>query len=348
MRIVEKVDAVVVGAGVAGSATARHLARSGREVLLVERFEVGHRRGSSHGASRIFRFSYDDPEFVRMAMDALPMWRALEKECAEELIVTTGGLDIGPAAEAHARALGDCGAPYEWLAAAEASDRFPFMSFASTEPVLFQPDAGIVRADRALRAFVASAVAAGAQLWENCRVHEVVARDGGAVLTTDEGEVEAEVTVVTAGSWARPLLAEAGIELPVEATRQTVAYFAMDDQFVPPSVVEWTHPPLYALLAPGEGVKAGGHHIGPACDPDELGAPDAEVVARLAEWIAARYPKADPEPKLAETCLYTSTSDEHFVIERHGPIVVGSACSGHGFKFGPLTGRRIAELAMSR
>ena len=80
-------------------------------------------------------------------------------------------------------------------------------------------------------------------------------------------------------------------------------------------------------------------------DPDEPGAPDPGVVAWAAEWVSARFPSAPPEPALVETCFYTSTADESFVLERHGRVVVASACSGHAFKFAPALARTVAALA---
>ena len=112
-------DIVVVGAGITGVATARSLAQSGRGVVLVEQFALGHDRGSSHGASRIFRLSYPDPHYVRLAQGALQSWRELEAEVGEELIVRTGGLDFGPVAVENARALAACGVSHELLSGAE-------------------------------------------------------------------------------------------------------------------------------------------------------------------------------------------------------------------------------------
>jgi sarcosine oxidase len=133
----------------------------------------------------------------------------------------------------------------------------------------------------------------------------------------------------------------------VTPTRETVAYFGHDDPLSLPTLVDWSDPTaLYALASPGQGLKAGLHHTGPVIDPDEEGAVDAEIVARLAAGVRERYVRAAPEPHGAETCIYTNTSDESFVLERHGRIVVGSACSGHGFKFAPLIGERLADLAV--
>jgi sarcosine oxidase len=101
----------------------------------------------------------------------------------------------------------------------------------------------------------------------------------------------------------------------------------------------------YALPAPGLGLKAGLHHSGPVADPTETGSPEQNAVRWASGWVASRFPEADPSPLATETCLYTNTADESFVLERHGRVVVGAACSGHGFKFAPLLGRTLAALA---
>ena len=100
----------------------------------------------------------------------------------------------------------------------------------------------------------------------------------------------------------------------------------------------------YALAAPGAGLKAGLHHSGPVTAPDDDPEPDERLAAWAAGWAASRFPDAGAVLG-AETCLYTNTADEEFVLERHGRVVVGSACSGHGFKFAPMVGRTLAALA---
>jgi sarcosine oxidase len=280
-----------------------------------------------------------------MAMEALPLWRELEAEVGEELLVTTGGLDIGVGVDANATALESRGAPFERMSGAEAMARWPAISLAPDEPVVFQADGGIARAELCVRAFVTSAAAAGAEVMEHTKAIELRARDDGAEVLTSNETLMAPVVVVTSGAWARGLLATAGIELAVRPTRETVAYYKLDD--VPPTLVDWGDPAVYALWNPGLGLKAGEHIAGPEADPDEEGGPDQSSIDRISKWVAGRYPTAEPTPHFAETCFYTNTADEHFVIERHGPIVVGSACSGHGFKFGPVTGKRLADLALS-
>ncbi len=190
----------------------------------------------------------------------------------------------------------------------------------------------------------ASAVAAGADLRENTKVTEVVPRSGGARVIAGDVRVEAETVLVTAGAWGRDLLASIDIELDVVPTRETVAYFRAGIDQAIPAIVAWSTPAFYALPTFGLGIKAGEHVAGPPSHPDEDGEPDAASLARLSQGVAERFAGVDPEPHLVETCFYTNTPDARFVLERHGPVVVGSPCSGHGFKFSPLIGRRLAEL----
>jgi sarcosine oxidase len=155
--------------------------------------------------------------------------------------------------------------------------------------------------------------------------------------------VDAQAVVVTAGAWAKSLLSSANITLDVWPTRETVGFFDID--VAPPTVVEWGHPALYALPSGDRTIKAAEHIAGAACDPDEEGTINAASLERVRDWVGTRFPGASTSPRFAETCLYTNTSDERFVLERHDRIVVGSPCSGHGFKFAPWVGERLADLA---
>ena len=331
-------DVIVVGAGVMGSATARALARAGSRTLLLEQFSVGHKRGSSHGSSRIFRFSYREVGYVQMAIEALGLWRDVENESGKTLVRTTGGLDVGEGISDNAACLEQCRARYEFLDPGEVQRRYG-VSLPNDEAVLFQPDSGVIAADDAVATFVASARDAGAEVREGARVD---ALEQGAVVVGEE-RIKAGTIVVTAGGWARELLGSAGIELPVRPTRETVSYFKLDGEV--PTLCDWGHPTVYALPAPGGLLKAGEHIAGPTTDPDQEGALNSESIERVVEWVRERFPGADLTPVHSETCIYTNTEDENFILERHDGIVVGSACSGHGFKFAPLIGKRLSTLA---
>jgi sarcosine oxidase len=318
----------IVGAGVMGCATAWALAERGVDVTVHEQFELDNARGSSHGRSRIFRVAYPDPAWVRLAEEARAGWRDLERESGEELLGMYGLVEIvADPALTSAGALDACGIAYSLLDASEAR------SLGVTLPVgwtaLFSADAGIVHADRARHAFLDTA--------------RVRVETGSRVESVDE--LDADVVVVTAGAWVGRLVAE----VPVRVTRESVAYFRREGPPMP-SVVEVDPATgghaLYALHDPVHGLKAGAHHAGAEADPDEDAEADPAIVERIAAWVRERFPGVDPEPAAVDTCLYTTTADEAFVLERRGRVVVGSPCSGHGFKFAPAVGRRLADLVL--
>jgi sarcosine oxidase len=348
-------DVVVIGAGVMGLATARALAQAGRDVLVLEQDVVGTRRGSSHGSSRIFRLAYKEEQRVRLAQEALPLWRELERETGTDLVAARGALDVGGDFDGLGTVLSTCGFRFEVLGAEEALERFGVEIGARR--ALHQPDGGVVWADAALAALSSSARSQGARLAEGRRVLSLGVGGDGVRIEASDGALEARVAVVTAGSWAPPLLATAGFHLPVTVTRETAVYFGHPAPAPPPAVVDWRPPDAtawglrreglaaYALDAGGGSLKAGLHQAGPVVDPDKPGDPDTAVVDCVADWVSRTFPSAEKTPLRAETCLYTSTADDRFVLERHWRIVVGSPCSGQGFKFAPAIGARLAALA---
>jgi sarcosine oxidase len=320
-------QAAVIGAGVMGLATGRALARRGHDVVVYEQFRVGNDRGSSHGRSRIFRLAYAEEEYVRLAQESLGLWRELEAETGETLLELNGLVEVvRTLEESTAPTLEACGVAWERLDAQEAERRFPIRVPEGSFAVL-QPEAGIVRADKALTAFA----------------RELDVREG---TKAHPDQVEADVVVVTAGSWVNELLTEA---LPVKVTRETLCYFRPEQGGPIPSVVSFkpdrhTHD-MYSLADPKHGLKVGAHHAGVKADPDVPGDPQPHLIEQIAEWARRTYRLADPDPVGAETCMYTTTADETFILERRDRLVVGSPCSGHGFKFAPAIGERLADLA---
>jgi sarcosine oxidase len=307
-----------------GCATAWALRERGAEVTVHERFGLDHDRGSSHGRTRIFRVAYPEPHWIRFAQEAYAGWQELDPD----LLGLYGLIElVADPALTSAPALEECGVTYRLL------DRDEVRAHGANLPdgwaALHIADAGVVFADRARHAFLE---AAGVEVETNRRVE-----------STDE--LDADVVVVTAGSWARDLIPD----LPVTVTRETVAYFKREGP-PPPSIVDLNAETgghgMYSLHDPVHGLKAGAHHAGREVEPDAEAPPDPAIVERIAAWVRERFPDADPAPVEAQTCLYTTTADEGFILERRGRVVIGSACSGHGFKFAPAVGRRLAALAM--
>jgi sarcosine oxidase len=335
----ERFDVAVVGAGAAGSSAARSIAEAGRSCVLLERFELGHAEGSSHGSARIFRLAYHHPDYVRMAVRARDEWRELESASGTELLTTTGGIDIGPRAAEAAEALEAAGVEHEWISAREAEVRWPALHGPDGR-VLFQADAGVCAADLTLETLVRLARENGAEIRTGTTVEAVVPSADGAEVRTSRGTLGADAVVVAAGGWNGRLLEGAGVTLPLTVTLEQVLYRERSRAPMP-TVIEWTSPARYALADPRTNVlKVGEHHA-------------RRVVAAedrrhdVSAWAAERFRDAGGEAS-TETCLYTNTPDEDFVIDRVGPVVISSACSGHGFKFTPLIGRVLAELALGR
>jgi sarcosine oxidase len=352
---VEQAEVAVVGAGLLGSAAARALAARGVPVVLFEQFGLGHDRGSSHGATRIFRFSYPDPSYVRMAVLASEAWDRLAADADEELLVRTGGLDAGPRAQ-DCPALAECGVEYTWLTAGQVRDAYPGIAVRPGERMLFQPDAGVCLAGRTVTALQRLARRDGASVRAGTPVLGIEPRGDEVLLSTAAGEVTARTAVITAGPWAQGVLAGALPQAPrLTATVQQVRYFAPRDPAISwPTLIEWPLGDLawYAVPAAGgaPGVKVATHIAGRAVDPRD--GPFTELDAALEEDAAAyvrdRLPGLDPAGLGAETCLYTMTADEDFLLDRAGPLVVGGGCSGHAFKFGPLLGEYLADLALGQ
>jgi len=333
-----------------GTATARTLTERGRQVLLLERFEIGHARGSSGGPTRIFRISYHHPDYVRMARLALAEWRDLEATAGETLLITTGGIDVGAGGRETASALEAAGEHLEYLKPEAVRERWPALRFEPDAEIFLQEDGGVCMAERTVKAQARLAAEGGATILQHTNVERVTA-DGDGVEVNAEGSTHrAPVAVIAAGPWAGGLLRDAGLPIPLVPSFEQVTYFSLDEPSRLPTVIDWTVDPVqtpYVVPNPEEPghFKVSVHRSGPAVDPDERPfQPDPDRVARVTDYTRTHFAPHRPTGA-TDTCLYTNTPDEDFVLDRQGPIVIGSPCSGHGFKFTPLIGRILADLA---
>lgn len=327
-----------------GLAATRRLAAQGREVIVFERFRPGHDRGSSHGPTRVFRLVYADPFYARLGLRAIPAWRDLESDAGRTLLDLTGGVDIGPpeSLEPIERALSAAGASRERVP--RVGERFP--SLRSNEPALFSPDTGVIDAAGTVEALLELATANGATLRSGREAVIESAEEDRAVVRAGEERVRVRCCVVAAGAWAGPLLGTAGISFPLEVTQEQILYFDQHDEF--PVVAMRRDAPRFRFALPrrfgSPGARAGWHRTGPAVSASDRVERDPTVDAGIRSFAADTLP-VDPEPSAGETCLYTTTPDEDFVIDRAGALVIVSPCSGHGFKFAPLIGDAAAALA---
>lgn len=355
-------DVLVLGGGVVGVAAALALAGRRQRVLLVERFEPGHAHGSSHGDGRIFRFSYPEAVYLEMAAQAKAGWLWLQAEAGEEWLVLCGNWDAGPAGcrelvEIEAN-LTRAGLPCRRLTAGESNARFPRLRLPPGSEALFQPDGGLLRADRALAALWRLARRAGVECVTGETVTGIEAGDAGVAVATASGRRHAaRRLVLAAGAWSRELAAGLGLRLPLTVTQEQVAYFRPREGVdhgpdALPTFIDY-HESRYVYGLPQvavPGVKVGLHHAGRVlADPGQRQPADPDNLAAVAAFVRDRLPHLSPEPFQVTTCLYTTTPDRHFLLDRHPAlprVVLATGGSGHGFKFAPVLGEIAAALAL--
>lgn len=354
-------DVIVLGLGALGSGAAYWSAKRGARVLGLEQFEFGHARGSSHDWSRIIRLSYFSPLYVRLAKEAYAAWDALESDTGERVVFKTGGLDIGPREGAiplsnYADSMKDCGVPFERLDAAEIRKRWPVWQIGDEIHGLFQPDSGIVAADRATAALRRAASEFGATLRERTAVSSIRETGGEIEIEADGERYRAAKLVIAAGGWTDRALAHFGVRIPFEVTKEQVLYFAPPDlsgfafgRF--PIWIWMDDPSFYGFPVFGEpdSVKVTQDAGGKQVDADTRGfEEDREMSARVTGFMEQYLPSAVGPVTRMKTCLYALTPDRDFIIDRlpGRPNVCIALGGGHAFKFASVIGRILSELAL--
>jgi sarcosine oxidase len=351
-------DAIVVGVGGLGSAALYHLARRGRTVLGLERFDVPNELGSSHGVTRIIRLAYyEDPSYVPLLRRSYELWRELETAAGEQLLHITGSLDAGPPGsfvfEGSRRSCKEHGLEHEVMGAAELERRFPAYRVPAETLALFQPDGGFLLPERCIVAHVELAQALGAVVQARERVLEWEPTKDGVRVTSDRGVYEADRLVLAAGAWLGEL---AG--LPVVAERQVLAWL----QPLQPRLFAPERFPVFNLMVEDgryygfpvfgiPGFKFGRyHHLEEHGDPDVLDREPRREDEDVLRAFASRYFPDGAGPTLTlKACLFENTPDEHFLLglhPEHDQVVVAGGGSGHGFKFASVIGEIVAELAL--
>ena len=354
-------DAIVLGIGGMGSAAAYHLARRGRRVLGIEQFPIPHEFGSSHGVTRIIRLAYSEhPSYVPLLRRAYELWREMERRAGERLLVITGGVDIGSAeSETIVGSLRSCrehGLTHEVLDAAETARRFPGFRLPAELMAVFQPDGGFVLPERSIEVHAAAARERGAEIHTGERVTEWSPAGGGVEVRTDRGVYAADRLVITAGPWAAkcvPMLERLAVpERQVLIWTETLRpeRFAMGA--FPIFNMEAEEGRFYGFPEYGvPGFKLGKyHHRREWTDPDRVDRelhPEDEAVLR--EAVRRYFPDADGATLAMKTCLFTNSPDEHFILDVHPEwpqVSMAAGFSGHGFKFAPVIGEIMADLAL--
>jgi sarcosine oxidase len=341
---------VVIGLGAVGLPAARVLAERGHQVIGLDRHGVASPLGSSAGATRIARVGHPDRSDVRLALRTWDLWRALEERTGATLVDPVGLLVRGEEARGYVEAVRAEGGEAEEVDAAWVADRFPELAPWAV-PTAWLPQAGVLYARRALEVQDALARAAGADVSAPECVLEIDVDAEAVRVRTDRRTVEAERVVVAAGPWATTLLPELGLPLPLAPALGQVSFWRGGAWAGRPALIDYPAPGrlgVYGLPTPGAGYKIGidtGDED--AWNPDAVDwPPDAREEAVNVEWVRAYAPGlAVDGPHMSERCPWTMTPDAGFAVGARGPLVVAAGCSGHAFKFSPLFGELLADLA---
>jgi sarcosine oxidase len=355
-------DVIVVGVGAMGSSACWHLAQAGLRVLGLERFDIPHALGSSHGQSRMIRLAYyEHADYVPLLRRAYELWDALEAETGQKILSRTGGLYMSPpggeivrnstaAARLH-------GLEHEVLDRAELARRFDLFQVPDDWSALYEPEAGFLVPELAVRAFADAANARGAELHTGEQVLAWTTDAHGATVHTDRQTYHADRLIFCCGAWTGKIVADLGA--PLHVTRQVMGWVRPKD----PGRFELGNFPVWAIeksdgtvyygfpLHDGPGLKVAHHGPDRPTDPDtveraELPGDDETFRPALRDYL----PLADGPLLDLRVCLYTNSPDHHFIVDRHPHLPrVTLACgfSGHGFKFASVIGEILAQLAVS-
>ncbi|RUS86889.1 hypothetical protein EGW08_005368 [Elysia chlorotica] len=325
-------DVIVVGAGIEGSASAYNLAKDGKKVLLLEQFSLPHTRGSSHGQSRITRYAYAMDFYVRMMVDAFPMWATLQEEAGEEFFLNCGVLDLRGNLESARKvtsALATYDIPHELLTAREIRRRFPVMTVGDTDLAVYDPSGGILRADKALASFQKVFKQLGGTIHDNEAVLTVKPGSPAKVVTS-RSVYAASSVVIAAGPWAGHFTSALGLRLPLKVKKKKRSFQLL--------FLFWV-----------------ANHNGAPSDPDHrdrLSSDDAWIEEHVTSTVKSTFPGLEPKPAITEVCMYTVSEDhDHPIIDRHPKydnIIIAAGFSGHGFKLAPAVGKLVMELVTGK
>lgn len=365
-------DFIIVGLGTAGSATCMTLARRGYRVLGIDTYRPPHDRGSHHGASRSVRRAYlEGTAYVPMALRSWELWRKLEKDSGQKLLVKTGNLTLGPPESPAVAGFMDSARayeiPHEVLTAVEVRKRWPQLAPPAAFVAGLEKEAGIVFPELSIATFLAAAEKAGADLVVDERVAQWTEGPGGVQVHTAQTTYAGGRLLISAGAWTKRLLGLPDGPLTpkrvpvywVDVPRDSglhLGHFPVNFWQVPAQTrpgLPQTYREFYTLpvTGPASRIKAAFHNGLDDCDPDTLlreVRPDE--VEKMKAVLAQFLPGLSDGPITSEVCLYTLTPDGHFYLGKRpgSDHVFGVALAGHGFKFAPVLGEILADLMADR
>jgi len=352
-------DVIVIGLGAMGSAGLYALARSGLQVLGLDRYSPPHTLGSSHGQTRVIREAYfEDPAYVPLLQAAYTHWQALEQASGQELMFLTGGVMIGPAQgnliQGCRQSAQHWQLPHQELSATQLMQRYPAFVLPEQMQAIWEPRAGLLYPERCIQAFLAQAQQQGARIQTQTQVHTWERHPAGSyTVHTSQGSFSARQLVFCAGAWLQTLIP--ALSLPLQVTRQTLFWFESSGnrdfqaEHLPIFLLEYAPETyLYGFPDLGQGFKVAIHVPGSNLEPEALAQEHVteHEIQEMQALLQTYFPAVSGPVVNSAVCLYTNTPDQHFIFDTHPQdpnILLVSPCSGHGFKFSAVIGELIAS-----
>lgn len=363
-------DTIVIGLGSMGAAACYYLAKRGCNVLGLEQFNIPHERGLHTGQSRLIRKAYfEHPDYVPLLQRAYENWTTLEEQAETKLLHQTGlvyfarpqhPLIAGIELSAQQYKL-----PLQHYSQEQTAQQFPAFAIPDSFTTILEPEAGFVPAEKAISVYYELAVRQGAQMHAQETVLNWGVTNGDAWVETNKGTYHAQKLIFTAGAWSAHLLKR--LNIPLKVTRQLLAWvrpkqwenytlgnfpcwMIADDEY---EGVYYGFPILPAAeFGSPVGLKVAHHLAGEEIDPDSIRREPSAVEETMIRYVLEKYLPGSLDAVLSlKTCLYTYSPDEDFIVDFlpdfEDKVVIACGFSGHGFKFSPVIGEILADLAMN-
>lgn len=351
-------EAIVLGTGGVGSAALYHLSQRGLRVLGLDAHPAGHDRGSSHGETRIIRQAYfEHPDYVPLAVESYTEWAQLQSLTGGQLLDRTGLIQIGPdngkviagvlkSAEQH-------GLDVEQWTRRQAYQRFPQFTMRDDWTAIFEAAGGVLHVEAAVKAHLSAAIANGAQ-WRQAVVQGWQSSNSTVTVRTADETLSTDRLIIAAGPWATEMIPSMSQHFHVLAKRMYwhSAATSMSRMNCAAYLFELPHGIFYGFPSiDGQTVKIAEHSGGDpiVATPDDY-VPSTPSVdqSRVEDFVIECLPQVEAKSQRQEVCYYTMSPDDHFAVgwlPGESQVLIAAGMSGHGFKFTPVIGRALADLA---